>query len=302
MRNEIALQLLAVVGVIFGIGGIWIAAAWSREKAAERGVWTAYWVEAGILATIFVPAYLGGVFVLAAAALLYVLSVRELYGALSLAFAPAIETLGIALGLGCLLLAFVQPGVTPYLLVLFLALALLTGLAGRSRGDGKGGLARLGMSLWGVVYPGLCLAFWVELAALPNGFGSLVFAYSLVEISDSFAYLLGVAIGRHPIVPRLSPKKTWEGTLGGAAATLLAAFALRFAVPGFSTAQVIVATLLLVLAGQAGDLFASWIKRRAGIKDYGDRVPTQGGVLDVYDSLLFALPLFYYFLQSNAAP
>lgn len=305
MKNEIALQLLLVVGSIFGIGAVWTALAWSREKAAERRVWTAYRVEAGILAAIFVPAYLGGPLVLLVASLLHVLCVREFYAALSLAGPPPIVRLGEALGVGGLVLVYFVPGVTPFLVVGVLAVALVLAFAGRSTTGPRsaaGWAARLAQTLWGVVYPGLCLAFWVELSALPGGFGAVVFAYSLVEISDSFAYLLGVAIGRHPIFPRLSPKKTWEGTLGGAAATVLAGFVLRFAVPDFTTLQVVGATLLLVAAGQAGDLFASSIKRRARIKDFSDRIPTQGGVLDVYDSLLFALPLFYYFLRVNAAP
>ena len=69
-----------------------------------------------------------------------------------------------------------------------------------------------------------------------------------------------------------------------------------FAVPEFSFPHVIGAALLLSIGGQAGDLFASWIKRRAGIKDFSSLIPTQGGVLDIYDSFILASALFYYYL------
>ena len=77
------------------------------------------------------------------------------------------------------------------------------------------------------------------------------------------------------------------------------AFPMGFAVPGFSTTQLIGAAVLLALGGQAGDLLGSWIKRRAGVKDFSQRVPTQGGILDVYDSVVLVSPLFYYYLRAN---
>jgi phosphatidate cytidylyltransferase len=79
------------------------------------------------------------------------------------------------------------------------------------------------------------------------------------------------------------------------------AFAFSFAVPEFGPWRVLAAGGLIACAGLCGDLFASHLKRRAGLKDYGNLIPTQGGVLDLYDAFLFAAPVFYAYLHWTAA-
>ena len=86
--------------------------------------------------------------------------------------------------------------------------------------------------------------------------------------------------------------------MGGILSTIGIAFVLRFAVPGFSTLELIGAGVLIAATGTAGDLFASRLKRRVGVKDYGTAIPTQGGVLDVYDAFAFTAPVFYYYLMA----
>jgi len=125
----------------------------------------------------------------------------------------------------------------------------------------------------------------------------VVLYYGLAEVNDSAAYLVGSSIGRHKIFPRLSPKKTVEGVIGGAVGTIAVAFALWFAVPDFGAWRLAGAGALIAVAGLAGDLFASRLKRRVGVKDYGEAVPTQGGVLDVFDAFIFVAPVFYYYVQ-----
>ncbi len=129
---------------------------------------------------------------------------------------------------------------------------------------------------------------------MEGGFGMVVFFYGVIETSDSFAFLVGGSLGKRKIWPRLSPRKTVEGTLAGAAAGVCVAYVLRFAVPDFSTPQLLGAVALIMVGGLIGDLFASSIKRSAGARNFSELIPNHGGLLDVYDSLVLCSPLFYY--------
>jgi phosphatidate cytidylyltransferase len=116
-----------------------------------------------------------------------------------------------------------------------------------------------------------------------------------VAASDTFQYYSGRAFGRRPLAPTLSPKKTIEGAVGGlvlapAALVLIAAWWL----PGVTALAAWVAGLGMVVAGIAGDLFESALKRAAGVKDSGALIPGHGGILDRIDALLFAAPLFHF--------
>jgi phosphatidate cytidylyltransferase len=116
-------------------------------------------------------------------------------------------------------------------------------------------------------------------------------------INDTMAYVVGSLIGRTPF-SKISPKKTWEGTLGGVlSATLLIGFLIDRCVPDESLSSLAgyLLTFLLAVAGTAGDLFESKLKRMAGVKDSGKLMPGHGGVLDRFDSFLFALPVLYLF-------
>ena len=115
-----------------------------------------------------------------------------------------------------------------------------------------------------------------------------------VAASDSFQYYSGRAFGRRPFAPTLSPKKTIEGALGGflLAPVVLVAIA-HWWLPRLPPLTVWLVGLGMVLAGIAGDLFESALKRAAGVKDSGALIPGHGGVLDRIDALLFATPIFY---------
>ena len=115
------------------------------------------------------------------------------------------------------------------------------------------------------------------------------------------AYLTGSLIGRHPLVPHISPKKTWEGFFGALAFSLLAsvgpfqAHAGTFVGPDLTHS--IVLGLLLGFAAVIGDLAESIVKRSTGVKDSGNMLPGIGGALDLIDSLLFTAPLLFFYLR-----
>jgi phosphatidate cytidylyltransferase len=120
-----------------------------------------------------------------------------------------------------------------------------------------------------------------------------LFPMLCVWATDTGAYFIGKKFGRHKLAPAISPGKTWEGLGGGVAAAVAIALVMHpFAGVPFSFSQSAVIAALIAVVGQAGDLFESWLKRRAGVKDSGTLIPGHGGILDRVDALVFTLPLF----------
>src|SRR5437667_6755600 len=123
----------------------------------------------------------------------------------------------------------------------------------------------------------------------------------VTKFSDMGAYLVGSAVGRHQMIPHISPKKTWEGFFGALGLSLLASLAIFALMPGhLSMLTWTHATLLGLLLGFAaviGDLAESIIKRSTGVKDSGNFLPGIGGALDLIDSLLFTAPLLFFYLR-----
>jgi phosphatidate cytidylyltransferase len=149
---------------------------------------------------------------------------------------------------------------------------------------------------------GIALAGFLVL--VPAGLGAiaipaalLLAVLGLVWISDTAAFLVGRQFGRHRLAPTISPGKTVEGALGALAASAAYAVILAFFMPnlapqhGFGWAAYMAGVALLCLAGILGDLFESWAKRRAGVKDSGRLLPGHGGLLDRIDSACAALPV-----------
>src|SRR5262245_55681753 len=132
----------------------------------------------------------------------------------------------------------------------------------------------------------------LALARAPEGFWLVVFCFGLVEINDAAALLIGGSVGRRRVAPSISPDKTVAGIVAGIVASLALAVALAPGLPQLSAAKVLIIAIVLAVTGPVVDLAASWVKRRAGLKDFSRLVPVHGGVLDVYDSLLGAAPVF----------
>lgn len=123
-----------------------------------------------------------------------------------------------------------------------------------------------------------------------QGAGVLLAVLAIAIVADSAAYFAGRAFGRNKLAPRISPGKTWEGAVGGAVGVSLYAFLLP-TVGALNVAVLLPALLALFVLSVLGDLFESWIKRQAGIKDSGTLLPGHGGVLDRIDSQLAVLPV-----------
>ncbi len=120
--------------------------------------------------------------------------------------------------------------------------------------------------------------------------------FVLIWINDSFAYLVGKSIGRTKLFPRVSPKKTVEGSLGGFVFTMIGTYFLAKYEPILSLNQWFIIAVVVVFFGNLGDLVESKLKRHAGVKDSGAILPGHGGLLDRLDSLIFAAPFAYFTL------
>ena len=123
----------------------------------------------------------------------------------------------------------------------------------------------------------------------------LLFTMAGTSASDTGAYAVGRLVGRHRMAPRLSPNKTWEGAAGGFFASVGAMIAVGVLLDlGVQFWQHAVIGIVVAVVAQAGDVFESFVKRRADVKDSGSIMPGHGGLLDRIDSLLLALPAVYY--------
>ncbi len=143
----------------------------------------------------------------------------------------------------------------------------------------------------GVSYLGLAhgvLARW----RLERSFSELAWMFVIVWAGDIAAYFVGLAFGRHKLAPKVSPGKSWEGTVAGLVAGAIAGM-LAAAVFGLPEVGGLLLGAGISLAALIGDLFESAIKRRAGVKDSGGLLPGHGGVLDRFDAVFFAAPVAY---------
>ncbi len=146
----------------------------------------------------------------------------------------------------------------------------------------------------GAVYLGALLAPFVALRMQPRGLNWLAWAVLTTWLTDTGAYFVGVSVGRHKLAPRLSPKKTWEGAIGGWIIGVVGGAALGMWLVSLSVWPAILLAGGVCLLAPLGDLAESMIKRQVGVKDSGHLIPGHGGMLDRLDSLLFIVPATYY--------
>ncbi len=128
--------------------------------------------------------------------------------------------------------------------------------------------------------------------------GLLISVLALIWVYDTFAYLTGSILGKHKIIPSISPKKSWEGVIGGYLFMIPFAYYLsKKLLNGYPLYIIIIMCLIIVVAGTTGDFFESYLKRRAGVKDSGNLLPGHGGILDRFDSFLFIITPIFIFLK-----
>lgn len=170
-------------------------------------------------------------------------------------------------------------------------------------GQTAGFLHAAGSMQWGLMLTVFNLSHMSYLLVLPvetnpagGAAGLVLFLMFLTQFNDVMQYVWGKMLGRHKIIPKVSPKKTWEGFVGGIVTTTLLAWLLAPLLTPLTGWEAPVAGLLIGVAGFIGDVNISALKRDLGVKDSGTLIPGHGGVLDRIDSLTFTAPLFFHFL------
>ena len=141
------------------------------------------------------------------------------------------------------------------------------------------------------------MAFLLSLPVLDGfdvgGRGLLLFLVFLTEFNDVLQFTCGKLFGKHKILPKVSPNKTWEGFLGGLIITTILGYFLSFLTP-LSTPLIFLVSFMIAISGFVGDVVMSAIKRDVGVKDTGTSIPGHGGVLDRIDSLAYTAPVFFH--------
>lgn len=158
---------------------------------------------------------------------------------------------------------------------------------------------------FGFFYTALMLSYIYQIRMLDGGEFLVWLVFVSAWGSDVFAYCVGMLIGKHKAFPVLSPKKSWEGCIGGVAGAALVAVIYGAVLNGAFHQEVSVALFAILGAcgsviAQIGDLAASAMKRNNEVKDYGKLIPGHGGVLDRFDSVIFVAPIIYYLIQFGA--
>jgi len=157
-----------------------------------------------------------------------------------------------------------------------------------------------GKLIFTVIYVALPFSFALGLpkySSIENTFSlEVIFLFILIWSSDTFAYLVGKFFGKHKMAPKISPKKTWEGYIGGVVLTLVLSYFVEQYQPQLRGNWMVVGFLIAAFA-PLGDLVESQLKRNFGVKDSGNIIPGHGGVLDRLDSFLICVPVVYlYFI------
>lgn len=181
--------------------------------------------------------------------------------------------------------------------VIITLLILLTFIFQLFKKDYSQVLAEISITIFGSIYLGYFLSFLLKIKGLPNGNYYLISLLMITWGNDVGAYLVGTKFGKYKIFPKISPKKTIEGSIGGIIFGIAVTFALKNWL-NLTFNGLLSLGLLISIIAQLGDLFESILKRGSGIKDSGTTIPGHGGILDAFDSLIFAAPIFYYYIIS----
>ena len=244
-----------------------------------------------LIPPILLLAYWGGIWFLGLIVLVGVLAGWEFYALVRRSDVVPLRWLGLAMIAACVAAAY-WPG-SPYLAPILTAFVVVSLVLTLFRHDAQP-VTAWAWTVAGALYLGILLNHFVALRNLPQGLAWLAVAVLLTWTNDSAAYFVGRAIGRHKFWPRHSPKKTWEGVVGGlVGAVLLGALlgVLWLGLPWWNGALL---GAVISATGPLGDLVESMVKRQFGAKDSGNLIPGHGGAWDRIDSLLFIVPTVYY--------
>jgi len=241
--------------------------------------------------------YLGGLWLAGLVAALSFLGLWEFYG---LAKAKGLHPLAWwGLAGGMILVAFLSLRWPPLLALLVLWFLLIMSRM-VFRDEVEEAISRIGITIMGVLYIPFLFGHMLLMRSDFDftGYKLLFFSMALVWLCDTGAYFAGMMLGKHPLAPHISPKKSIEGLAGGLIVTVVAAVLLqRWWLWEISVIDSLIIAAGVVVLGTLGDLVESLFKRDASVKDAGNLLPGHGGILDRFDSMLFVIPFVYWYFR-----
>lgn len=245
------------------------------------------------------------------AILLVAAALREFYGMMDLKGLHPLVFFGIFSGVVLVFIQFISicyprlddrldlSTLTYFLIVLGTLLVVL------SRFGRVGVISCISATFLGIFYVPWLFGFLVKVRYFPGGMGHwfLLFVLLVSKVTDIAAYLVGSLIGKHKLVPAVSPKKTIEGAVGGilgaVGAGSLIFLGIKDHLKPFGWGDVLFLSILFGFFSQIGDIIESAFKRDAGVKDSGNVLPGMGGLLDLLDSILITVPLMYFYMVAR---
>jgi phosphatidate cytidylyltransferase len=258
---------------------------------------------------IFIPCLIiiarrGGYYYLALIDIMILIGLWEFYRMMEAKGLRPYKMMGILSGLALSWYVFFQQGVYANLLlsVIFIGIMVLE-LARKDKGLA---VYHISVTVFGVFYVAWLGSHLILLRELPHlkgldyslGFSFVIMTFVITWCYDTGAYFIGSWLGRHRILPSVSPGKTLEGAIGGVLCSIVGILVARATIAPFVTVlQGVGLAFVASIVGQLGDLSESMIKRDVKIKDSSKTIPGHGGILDRFDSLLFTAPLIYYILK-----
>ena len=167
----------------------------------------------------------------------------------------------------------------------------------RKRGNGFQNIA---FSYYALLYISLPFTLLIYLPYMTSGKWMpeiIFFPFLLVWVNDTFAYLSGSLLGKHKLFPRISPKKSWEGAIGGGLMTIIVGLCVSPYIEGYTIRDTAIISCIVVVFGIYGDLLESLFKRSIEIKDSGNILPGHGGILDRFDAIIFTIPAIFVYME-----
>ena len=207
---------------------------------------------------------------------------------------------GISIGMLIPIIVYFQKGLEGYFTIepfIIVIACLFIFVLQFTRRDSSQALSSIAITLFGLLYIAWLFSFFVKLKFMPQGAYLVAFVILVTKVGDVGAYFVGRSIGRHSLIPRISPNKTVEGTIGGLVFSVVAAVLSKLYLPDFPMGHLVVLGLLLGVLASVGDLAESLLKRDGAVKDSGGILPGFGGMLDLIDSLIFTAPIFYFYVE-----
>lgn len=287
LQSEIFVRYVWIIGAMLALGAIVLAAIQFGARKSIGSIWETYraWIVMAPLALVVV--FAGYRVFTFAIALVSFFAFREFAGASGLNRDRWIMRVVYC---AILLIAIAPQFFAAIPIVAIIAISFVP----IARNTFRGELPRIALATLGFLYIGWMFGNLSLLATLPNAYGYVCFVIFATEVNDIAAFTFGRLFGRHPLRSQISPKKTWEGAVGALCVSMTLPWLLRFSLPQFDAAQLLLAGLIVGIGAQLGDLTLSVFKRDLRVKDMAAAIPGHGGVLDRIDSLIFVAPLFFW--------